>query len=92
MMQDEERVEQLDKKIIDTRINVEPKGLARETLTMKCVEVTKFDDTIEISFLEKASYYMQITWKLIKIIYPILPYLVTIWQWIESLKSKKRSN
>jgi hypothetical protein len=73
-----------------------PTGLAREkvdVLRMKTAEVVMYtDNKIEISFLEKASYYIQITWKLIKIIYPIMPYLITIWQWIESLKSNKRSN
>jgi len=96
MMQDEERVEQLDKKIIDTRINVEPKGLAREkidTSRMKNVEVVMYSDNkIEISFLEMAGYYAKMTYKLIKLIYPILPAIITIAFWIDGLKNKKEVN
>lgn len=85
-------VEELQKIPIDTRIDkiVEIKGLAREVSYMKFVELKRFDDKIEISFLEKAGYYLQLTWKIIKTIYPIIIPLIVIFGWIESLKQKKR--
>lgn len=91
-MTPEDYQEELDKKIIDTRLNPEITGLARETevLTMKFVEVKKFEEKIEVSFLEKTSYYIQIAWKLIKITYPIILPLFTVIGWLQSLKTKKR--
>lgn len=90
-MTPEDYQDELDKKIIDTRLNPEIKGLAceNEVLTMKFIEVKKFEEKIEVSFLEKTSYYVQVTWKLIKIIYPIIIPVFVIFGWIDSLKTKK---
>jgi len=90
VVEEEPYVEELQKVIPKTELIV-MKGLAREneTITMKFVEIKKFDESIEIGFLEKAGYYVQVTWKLIKIIYPIIIPLLVIFRWIESLKTKK---
>jgi len=52
------------------------------------VELKKFDEEIHISFFEKAVYYTAIVWKMLKIILPILPYLITIWNWYNKTKNK----
>jgi len=52
------------------------------------IELKKFDEEIHISFFEKAVYYTAIVWKMLKIILPILPYLITIWNWYNKTKNK----
>jgi len=56
------------------------------------VEIKKFDEEIHISFFEKTYYYINIFWRVLKIIAPILPHIIRIYGWYSKNKNKIKEN
>ena len=56
------------------------------------VEIKKFDEEIHISFFEKTYYYINIFWRVLKIIAPILPHIIRIYGWYNKNKNKIKEN
>ena len=56
------------------------------------IELKKFDEEIHISFFEKTYYYINIFWRVLKIIAPILPHIIRIYGWYNKNKNKIKEN
>lgn len=101
MTQDENEkdyiLEELSLKQIDTRLaNLMPiatkfkNRIPIEVSRMKFIEIKKYEESIEVGFLEKAGYYAQITYRIIKTLYPIIIPLFIVFGWIDKIKQTKR--
>ncbi|NMD00805.1 MAG: hypothetical protein GYA62_13940 [Bacteroidales bacterium] len=56
------------------------------------VEIKKFDEEIHISFFEKNYYYVNLFWRVLKIVVPILPHIIRIYGLYSKNKNKIKEN
>lgn len=76
--------------LIETDIRKIPEPILKslEHKKLDYVEIKKFDEEIHISFFEKNYYYVNLFWRVLKIVVPILPHIIKIYIWYNKNKNK----